>query len=328
MIRRVRLRSLAKVNLDLRVLHKRGDGFHELRTVFQTISLADTIVIEYEPARRTVLELDDPLAIPDNLVLRAARAALDAMKMHARVRFRLQKRIPIGGGLGGGSSNAAAVLLALPVMAGHRIPFDRLLSLGAELGSDVPFFLTGGTAVAIGRGTEFYGLPEVAAEPMLVVASGIHVATGPAYAALARGLTSPDFSRKISAFRLFVRTLGDLRSARAASTLSANDFESPVFSQQPLLKKMWGRLRKHAAGARMTGSGSALFGVFGSKAERDLAAKTLEGDGVFEDCRVVPASLVSGSSYRRLWRRQLAEYIEGPRTPNENLWPPHSRHAA
>jgi 4-diphosphocytidyl-2-C-methyl-D-erythritol kinase len=328
MIRRVRLRSLAKVNLDLRVLHKRADGFHELRTVFQTISLADTLVVEYESARRTVLEIDDPLAIPDNLVLRAASAALDAIKVHARVRFRLQKRIPMGGGLGGGSSNAAAVLLALPVLAGRRIPFERLLDLGGELGSDVPFFLTGGTAVAIGRGTEFYGLPDVAGEPMLVVASGILVATGPAYEALGRGLTSPDLSRKINDFRLFVRTLGDSRSARAASTLSANDFESAVFSQQPLLKKMWGRLRKRAAGARMTGSGSALFAVFGSKAERDLAAKTLEGDRVFEECRITPASLVSGKSYRRLWRRQLAEYIEQPRTPDENLWPPHSRHAA
>jgi 4-diphosphocytidyl-2-C-methyl-D-erythritol kinase len=336
MTRRVRLRSLAKVNLDLRVLHKRADGFHELRTVLQTISLADTIVIEYEPARRTGLELDDPLVIPDNLILRAARAALETMKVHARVRFRLEKRIPMGGGLGGGSSNAAAVLLALPVLAGRRIPFDRLLGLGAELGSDVPFFLTGGTAVAIGRGTEFYGLPDVAEEPMLVVASGIHVATGPAYAALGRvrlpaaaeGLTSPDFSRKINDFRLFVRTLGDLRSARAASTLSANDFESAVFSQQPLLKKMWRRLRKHAAGARMTGSGAALFAVFGVNAGRDLAVKTLEGDGVFEDCRVIPASLVSARSYRRVWRRQLAEYIAQPRTPHENLWPPHSRHAA
>ena len=328
MTRRVRLRSLAKVNLDLRVLHKRADGFHELRTVFQTISLADAISIELEPARRTMLELDDPLAIPDNLVIRAARVALDTVKMHARVRFRLQKRIPMGGGLGGGSSNAAAVLLALPVLAGRSIRFDRLLELGAELGSDVPFFLTGGTGVAMGRGTEFYSLPDVAPEPMLVVAPGIHVATGPAYAALGRSLTSPDLSRKINDFRLFVRTLGDLRSARAASTLSANDFESAVFSQQPLLKKMWGRLRKHAAGARMTGSGSALFAVFGSKAERDLAAKTLEGDGVFRDCRVIPASLVSGNSYRRLWRRQLAEYIEQPRSAKELTWPPHSRHAA
>jgi 4-diphosphocytidyl-2C-methyl-D-erythritol kinase len=163
---------------------------------------------------------------------------------------------------------------------------------------------------------------------MLVVAPGVHVATGPAYAGLGRGLTSPDLSRKISDFRLFVRTLGDLRSARAASTLSANDFESAVFSQQPLLKKMWGRLRKHAAGARMTGSGSALFAVLGSKAERDLVAKTLEGDGVFEDCRVIPASLVSGGGYQRLWRRQLAEYIEQPGTTNELIWPPQSRHAA
>jgi 4-diphosphocytidyl-2-C-methyl-D-erythritol kinase len=328
MTRQVRLRSLAKVNLDLRVLHKRADGFHELRSVFQTISLADTIVMEYESARRTVLEIDDPLVIPDNLILRAARAVLDAMKMHGRLRFQLKKRIPMGGGLGGGSSNAAAVLLALPVLAGRRIPFNRLLELGAELGSDVPFFLTGGTAVAIGRGTEFYGLPDLAQEPMVVVASGIHVATGPAYQALGRSLTSPDLSRKINDFRLFVRALGDLRSAGAASTLSANDFESAVFSQQPLLKKMWGRLRKHAAGARMTGSGSALFAVFGSKAERDLAAKTLEGDGVFEDCRVIPASLVSGDRYRRLWRGQLADYIAQPRTPDENLWPPHSRHAA
>src|SRR6195256_852909 len=111
MIRRVRLRSLAKVNLDLRVLHKRPDDFHELRTVFQTISLADTIEIEYEPARRTDISLDHPLALADNLVLGAARAVLDSLKLHARVHFRLQKKIPMGGGLGGGSSNAAAVFM-------------------------------------------------------------------------------------------------------------------------------------------------------------------------------------------------------------------------
>ena len=323
MTRRVRLRSLAKVNLDLRVLHKRTDGFHELRTVFQTISLADTLVIEYEPVRRTVLEIDDPLAIPDNLVLRAAHVALDAMKTHAHIRFRLQKRIPMGGGLGGGSSNAAAVLLALPVLAGRRLPLDQLLSLGAELGSDVPFFLTGGTAIAIGRGTELYSLSDVVAEPILVIASGIHVATGPAYQALRRGLTSPNLSRRINGFQLLVRTLGDLRSARAASALGANDFESAVFSQQPLLKKMWGRLRKHAAGARMTGSGSALFAVFGSREERDRVVTILEGDRVFKDCRVMPASLVSGNAYRRLWRRQLAEYIDA--SPHDLLWPPPSR---
>lgn len=100
-MRTVKLRSLAKINLDLRVLNKRPDGFHELRTVFQTISLADTIEIQYEPARRTHLEIDGNVNIPDNLILRAAQSALDAMQVHATVRFKLTKRIPMGAGLGG-----------------------------------------------------------------------------------------------------------------------------------------------------------------------------------------------------------------------------------
>ena len=140
MIRSARLRSLAKINLDLRILHRRADGFHELRTVFQTVSLADIIEIEFEPARKTTLEIEDSLNIPDNLVLRAAQAALDAIKMHGHVRLKLRKQIPMGAGMGGGSSNAAAVLLALPVLAGKAIAYDKLLPLAAELGSDVPFF--------------------------------------------------------------------------------------------------------------------------------------------------------------------------------------------
>src|SRR5438552_2025183 len=150
--RKATLRSLAKVNLDLRVLHRRADGFHELRTVFQTVSLADTIEIEYEPSRRTELTLDDALSIPDNLILRAARAALESMRVHARVHFRLKKKIPMGGGLGGGSSNAAAVLLALPVLVGGKL--NDLEEIAGTLGSDVPFFLSGGAALGVGRGTE------------------------------------------------------------------------------------------------------------------------------------------------------------------------------
>ena len=169
MIRSAKVRSLAKINLDLRVLHKRSDGYHELRTVFQTISLADSIEIEYEPARPTKLTLDDPLAIPNNLVLRAAEAVLAAMKTHAQVRFRLTKNIPMGGGLGGGSSNAAAVLLALPVLAGKRLELETLMELGAQLGSDVPFFLIGGTALGIERGTELFELPELRPQPVLLV---------------------------------------------------------------------------------------------------------------------------------------------------------------
>ena len=124
-VRRARVRALAKINLDLRVLGKRPDGYHELRTIFQTISLADAIEIAFTPAPATDIELDDPLAIADNLVVRAARLAMDGMGVAGRVAMRLNKRIPMGAGLGGGSSDAAAVLLALPVLAGQPLSAGR-----------------------------------------------------------------------------------------------------------------------------------------------------------------------------------------------------------
>src|SRR6516162_3916918 len=136
-VRRATLRSLAKINLDLRVLHKNPDGFHEMRTVFHTISLADTLHVEYQSARQTKVTLDDPAGIPDNLVTRAARAALNALRTNARAHFRLAKTIPMGAGLGGGSSNAAAVLLALPALAGRTLPSETLMQLATDLGSDV-----------------------------------------------------------------------------------------------------------------------------------------------------------------------------------------------
>jgi len=333
-MQQVRLKSLAKVNLDLRVLRKRPDGYHELRTVFQTVSLADTLEIAFEPARKTSLTIDDSLNIADNLVLRAAEAALDEMKVAGRVHCKLRKQIPMGAGMGGGSSNAASILLALPVLAGKQIRYEKLLTLGAALGSDVPFFLAGGTAVAVDRGTELYTLPDIAEEPILVVASGLHVATGAAYQALGRGLTLPASSRIINSFQLFVRTLGDSRSARVASAFSANDFEPVVLSQHPQLDALFHRLRKVAAGSsarrkpneaavRMTGSGSALFALFSSTAERQLAEQVLEGDRKFAGSRVIPAKLVSRRSYQRLWHGQLA----GHTTPGEATWPPQGKYA-
>ena len=152
--RRLRVRALAKINLDLRVIAKRPDGYHELRTVFQTISLSDRLDIVFTPSRATSVELDSSLDIADNLAARAAHLCLDELKLTARVEMRLEKRIPMGAGLGGGSSDAAAVLLALPPLAGRAISATRLIAIARELGSDVPFFLVGGRAVGLGRGTE------------------------------------------------------------------------------------------------------------------------------------------------------------------------------
>ena len=318
MLKSVKLKALAKINLDLRVLHKRPDGFHELRTVFQTISLADSIQIDYQPSRRTELKLDGNVEIPGNLILRAAEAVLDAMKIHARVHFRLNKQIPMGGGLGGGSSDAAAVLMTLPALARRPAP---ICHLAAELGSDVPFFLEGGTAVAVGRGTELYPLPDIAEQPILIAASGLHVSTGPAYQALERGLTFTGSLCRINNFQEFVRALGESRRADLASASSENDFEAVVFRQYPKLKTIRGKLSQHGA-ARMTGSGSAIFAIYASESDRERARKSLDEDRVFRNCRLWPAKLVSRRSYQRLWRRQLAGYLDS----QNDLWRPRSRY--
>ena len=324
MIRKARVKSLAKINLDLRVLAKRPDGFHDLRTVFQTISLADVIEIEYSAARKREVSIDDALAIPDNLIVRAANAMFDAMKIGGRVRFRLEKRIPMGGGLGGGSSNAAAVMLALPALAGKIVPMGKLLEIGEKLGSDVPFFLQGGTQLGFGRGGELYSQPDVKTNPILLVSPGLHVATGPAYAGLNRGLTFDGTSSSIRSFQAFVRVLGTGRDAMAASALSVNDFESVVFRQYPQLRKIAARLRKISPGVRMSGSGSTIFALFGSEGDRERGLQGLSKDGVLGSCRLIKAELVSGKSYHRLWRKQLEPHLDPSK---EDSWPPRSRYA-
>jgi 4-diphosphocytidyl-2-C-methyl-D-erythritol kinase len=321
--RAARLKSLAKINLDLRVLNKRPDGFHDLRTVFQTVSLADEIEIEFERNRRRELTIDDKLAIPNNLVLKAAHAILNEMNIAARIRFRLEKHIPMGGGLGGGSSNAAAVLLALPVLAGKVVPMQNLIQIAHQLGSDIPFFLQGGTQLGLARGGEVYLQADVHLKPIVLVTPDIHVATGPAYAALDRGLTFTGSSSSINNFQAFVRALDEGRDVVAASALSANDFETVVFKQHPQLRKIAKRLRTLSPGVRMSGSGSTIFALFESVEDRERAVSGVSKDQVFKGCRVMKAELVSRRGYHRLWRRQLKEHL----VPfKEDSWPPRSRY--
>jgi 4-diphosphocytidyl-2-C-methyl-D-erythritol kinase len=306
----MRLRSLAKINLDLRVLHRRPDGFHELRTIFQTISLADSIEVEYQPGR-TKIELKSNLNISDNLILRAADAVMKAARATGFLRFNLIKRIPLGGGLGGGSSNAACVLLALPRLLKKRIRLAKLMELAAELGSDVPFFLMGGTAVGLGRGTELYPLPDAPPSPGLLITPGIHSSTAAAYAALERkGLpeVSTDMINKFQSV------------AWGASQEWTNDFEMVVFKQHPQLKSMKEKLLKSGARrAMMTGSGSALFGLFATRERRDRAAEVFRKE--FQSNQVYPFTMVSRGRYRALWWRQLAV------TSESRTWPPQDRYA-
>ena len=307
--RRVRLRAFAKLNLDLRVLGKRPDGYHELRTVFQTISLADSIEMAFTPGRKTAVELQDALAIPDNLVTRAAHLALEAMRTRGRVEIRLTKRIPMGAGLGGGSSDAAAVLLALPVLAGRKVDLPKLSEIAQQLGSDVPFFLVGGTAVGIGRGAELFPLPDGPAQSALVVAPGVHVSTAQAYRDLSPRLTTESQQNKIFSFQSQVWS-------RGVQSLPRNDFEEVVFPQHPSLAAIKkGLLRSGATVALMTGSGSALFGLYPDRNRISVALQSLSAPKAF------PVSFVTRSRYRRMWFRALEEHLTG------RTWPPQSRYA-
>jgi 4-diphosphocytidyl-2-C-methyl-D-erythritol kinase len=308
--RRARVRALAKLNLSLKILHKRPDGYHELRTIYQTISLADLIDLEFTRSRRTDIDLKSNVDIADNLVVRAARLAMDAMRITGRVSFRLTKRIPTGAGLGGGSSDAAAVLIALPVLAGRRIPPEKLLELAGELGSDVPFFLVGGTAVGLGRGTEVYPLPDLPPARGLVIAPGLHVSTAEAYRALGRELTLKQPANIINSFQssILCRRLDALAEGWPAAV--ENDFEEAVFRQYPQLKSLKRKLlRLGADPVMMTGSGSAVFGLFRAPGALEQALSR------FREEKIFPITLVSRARFRSMWRRSLAAHID------ENLWP-------
>jgi 4-diphosphocytidyl-2-C-methyl-D-erythritol kinase len=244
----VQIHSYAKINWSLRITGKRPDGFHDLETVFQAVSLHDTLT--FTPADALTLTCDDPSIPTDdtNLVLRAARA-LGAPP----VAIHLEKRIPAGGGLGGGSSNAAATLVTLAKMFSIDAP---LAELALSLGSDVPFFLVGGTAYATGRGEVLTALPHAAGVPLLLLMPEERVLTKEAFAGV-RCLSPP---------------LGLERARKLLPQDLVNDFEESVFARLPRLAALKQRLLgEGAAWAGMSGSGSTIVGAFADATARDAA---------------------------------------------------------
>jgi 4-diphosphocytidyl-2-C-methyl-D-erythritol kinase len=315
--RRARLLAFAKINLDLRVLYRRPDNYHELRTIFQTISLADRIDVSFTPSRKTTIRMSGNVAIADNLMVRAAESCLGAMRVTGEVDFTLDKRIPMGAGLGGGSSDAAAVLIALPVLVGKTLELPALVRLAGELGSDVPFFLLGGSAVAVGRGTELYPLPDGPPRAGVVIAPGVHVSTADAYDRLSAELTSESQQNKIVSFQSQAWRWG---SGEGTPTSGENDFERVVFRQHPALKLIKRRLEKLGARpAMMSGSGSAVFGLFQGREQVHRALPLFRK--AFRKETVFPITMVSRAKYHSEWCKRLRSHTR------ENLWLPQSRYA-
>ncbi len=269
MLQTLDVHAFAKVNLGLRLLGRREDGYHEIRTVYQTLALHDRLKISIVPGARPDLQVvcDDP-QLPSgqgNLVWRACESWRRARRFRGRIRVELIKRIPAGSGLGGASTDAAATFLGLERLTGDRLEFERRMEIAAKLGSDVPLFLWGGRVLGCGRGEEVYPLPDFPSRAGLIVFPRFAVSTAWAYAEAARrfGLTKSAKVFSMDNFGAWPRLpLKDWGPAE-------NDFERVVFARWPELGRVKRQLlRAGAETASLTGSGSALFALFTSARQR------------------------------------------------------------
>ncbi len=271
----------AKVNLWLSVGQRRADGYHSVDTVFLALGLADEISLS--PANQPGLQVDGDASVPageDNLCWRVQELfAENVPAARGRPqRIHLRKRIPAGAGLGGGSADAAAVLSALNEAFGTPLSPARLRKLGAELGSDVPFFLSG-SPMAIGsdRGQDVVALPAPPVRPVLILVPNFGISTAQAYGWLDQDRGPEPILRASSDWAPDERAV--LSGWEGIKALAANDFEAPVFRRFPVLEAgKSGLLEADATVALLCGRGSCLFGVFESSDDRDREALVMAAE--------------------------------------------------
>jgi 4-diphosphocytidyl-2-C-methyl-D-erythritol kinase len=346
-VKTVNVRSFAKVNLGLSIGGLRPDGFHDLRTVYQTIALHDVIRVQVERGGGIEIQCEDPRVPRDssNTCYRIAECAMHALEASGRVSITIDKRLPVQGGLGAGSGNAVATLLALEGALKKKLPGAERLRIAAEVGSDLPLFLVGGTVLGVGRGEEVYPLPDLPPACCVVVTPEIGVSTpkafadwdamigtpkGPAELRSARtagggrphvdrsGVGSKltplppsdrmiEFGRTVSTWLIGGPLSGvPVKKGRGRAETSLldlvrtgieNDFEQVVFPKYPELREVKSVLERAGAFyASLSGSGSAIYGLFRSRAAGQRAAARLQRDGV-------PAVATTTLTRRQYWRK-------------------------
>ena len=285
------LKSFAKINWVLRVLGKREDGFHEIITVFQTVSIHDTL--HFEEADEIVLTCDDPTIPADdtNLIVRSARKLQERTNTTQGAAIHLAKRIPAPGGLGGGSSNAAVALMGLNRFWDLGLSIGELRSIGTEIGSDVAFFFEGGTAIGTQRGDVIESVVDVGEEFMIIVTPNVSVSTADAFAGLAApALTKSEPESILTVCRNAVRSL-DPRGSELT-----NDFERSIVSAYPEVARVKEILLElGAVKAAMSGSGASVFAIFDNEETRLTALNALDQESSW---RKFAVSTVSRAEYR------------------------------
>jgi len=337
----VTVRSFAKINLGLRIGPRREDGFHELLTVYQTIALHDLVRVRIVPGSGIEIHCNDPRVPRDgsNTCYRIAERAMAALAARGRVVIEIEKRLPVQGGLGAASANAVAALLALERALKKQLPGPHRMRIAAEVGSDLPLFLLGGTVLGVGRGEQVFPLPDLPKFACVIVTPEIGVATPAAFADWDRLISTPntapapaasaltassssdrmlEFSRVIAAWLNPQRN----RKAKTGKVLSGvpgkgnrgraetplldlvragieNDFEKVVFPQYPELCEVKRSLQRAGAGyASLSGSGSAVYGLFDSRVDAQMAAAKLRRRGI--------SALASATlTRRRYWKATL-----------------------
>ena len=312
----VTVRSFAKINLGLRIGAARTDGFHELLTVYQTIALHDVIRVSLVRGSGIEIHCDDPRVPKDesNTCYRIVEKAMRALKGRGRVVIGIEKRLPVQGGLGGASSNAVATLLGLERVIEKALPAEERLRIAAEVGSDLPLFLVGGTVLGIGRGEQVYPLEDLPGTACVVVTPEVGVSTPRAFAEWDRKLTVPgasdrmvELGRGLSVWLSNSYSGAPFRRGRAENPLLElvragikNDFEEVVFPEYPELSEAKDALERAGAKyASLSGSGSTLYGLFASKQAARVAVSRLRRQGWMAQATVT-------LSRREYWKRSFA----------------------
>lgn len=277
----LKLRSPGKVNFRLDILGKRADGYHDLRMLNSAISIYDDLDLEIIERGIEVFCEDDP-NVPSgesNIVFQASKEIMAYSNKNVGIRIRIKKRIPAAAGMGGGSSNAASVLMGLNQLLKIHLPKEKLIKIGLRFGADIPFFIYGGPAIATGIGENLVKVKRLPKMPMVIVAPHLSVITEHIYEKYrpnGGAMMEMEIPKEFSTKKSVIRYLN-------------NDLESVTCKQYPIVTELKNMLMKYGAmAAQMTGSGPSVFGIFSEKDEAEKVCKKISSK-LEGSCRVFVA---------------------------------------